>query len=132
MIPFIRAISLILGCILIFTPSFFLFAFAAGIGEAYTSSQWQAFLPWLAIGFILGGGLFLTGVPPKLTGSQKPSGRAFVGLLLLLSAASISLVGFSGVLTAVISPPIIAFELIVFYLFVFPAKNISAMHSNNA
>lgn len=127
MIPVIRAISLILGFLLMLAPSYILFAFAAGVGEAYTSSQWQGFLPMFAIGFILGGGLFLTGAPPKLTGSHKPSGRAFVGLLLLLSAASISLSGFSGVLTAVISPPILVFELVVFYLFVFPAK-----HSSNA
>jgi len=131
MIPTLRTISFVLGCLFVVAPSFVLFAMAAMLGEPYEVNQWRLFLPTLALGLVMGGGLLFASLLPYLSGIASNVGRAFVGLLIFLSAISICIfLGFVGSVSKIVSPFVLLFELAVFYLFVFPAKTQPKQYGN--
>jgi len=122
MIPTLRILSLVIGTALAVAPSFLLLQFAYGVGEPPAKGEVAFFLPVVGIGLLLGGGLLLVGLPRLVSGATTPALRVLAGALLIFSALVLALVGFSGVVTRVISPFILFLELSAFWAFVYPAK----------
>ena len=75
------------------------------------------------VGTFLGGGLILTGIPRLVVGSTNPHARDSTACLLAVSCIFLlSLVVRSGSVTALVALAVILLELLVFWVFVFPAR----------
>ena len=122
MIPALRFVSFIIGVALVASPSFLLLQFAYGVGEPPNNSEIAFFLPTLGIGFLLGGGLVLVGLPRLLAGALTPTMRVLSGTMIFVSAFALIVVGFSGSVTRIVSPVVLLTELFAFYTFIYPAN----------
>jgi hypothetical protein len=118
----LRALSFAVGTLLLFAPVFLMLSFAYGVGEPPKQSERLWFtLPLLAAGAAIGGGPLLAGIPGLVVGSRRPATQGTAGVLIVVSALAILFIGFSGTVTAIVSPAILLIEAAAFYYFVFPA-----------
>src|SRR5688572_19888642 len=125
MIALLRALSFIAGLALLAAPSFLLLQFAYGVGEPPESQASAFFLLLLPVcmGFILGGGLLLAGLPHLVLGPRRPTMRLVAGLLMVTSAGVVVLFGgFSGSVTKIATPAVLLLNALAFLAFVWPAR----------
>lgn len=127
MLTAIRIVSLLVGCTLTAAPSFLGLMFAYGVGEPPEPESYLIFFgPLLVAGLLLGLGPLLIGIPGIVAGAKTPKTRLVVGLLLGVSSTMIALLGMGGSVTRITSPAILLIEVILFAVFVWPAKPFSA------
>ncbi len=132
MIPTLRILLLLIGAALAVAPSFLLLQFAYGVGEPPAKGENAFFLLTIGIGFFLGGGLLLVGLPKLVSGATTPVLRALSGALIVFSALAVAFLGFSGSVTKMVSPFVLFLEFVAFWVFIYPAKFFqNASKSNN-
>lgn len=125
MIAVLRFLSFATGIALVAAPSYLLLLFAHGVGKAPASSETLLFLlaPF-TVGLVLGGGLLLVGLPGVVAGPSTPNGQLAAGALMVLSASLLAfVVGFSGSVTRFTTPVFLLAELVIFLVFIWPAKS---------
>lgn len=123
MLTAIRLVSLLLGGALTAAPSFLGLIFAYGVGEPPEQESYLIFFgPLLVAGLVLGLGPLLIGVPGVVAGARTPKSRVVVGVLLGGSVALIALLGMGGAVTRITSPVIFLLEVILFAVFIWPAR----------
>jgi hypothetical protein len=124
MISALRVLSFVTGMSLVAAPAYLLLLFAHGVGEPPAADRAFAFFfAPICVGLVLGAGLLLAGLPRLVTGEKGLVARFAAGALIILSALIVaSLGGFSGSVTRIVTPAILLIELLVFWVFVWPAK----------
>lgn len=123
MLTVLRLTSLVLGCALTLAPSFLALQFAYGVGEPPEAERYFAFFgPLLVVGLLFGLGPLLIGLPKVVAGSKTPKTRLLAGVFLAISIAGTLLIGFSGSITRITSPAILLIEVVLFAIFIWPAR----------
>ncbi len=59
----------------------------------------------------------MVGLPGFVVGNRRPTSQTVAGALLALSTAAIIWAGFSGTITVIVSPMLLAIEAAAFYFF---------------
>lgn len=118
MIITLRIASLLAGLALVGSVPFFIFAFAASVGEL-DNQPISAFLEPLWYTIPMGAGNLLVGLPALVSGARKPTFRALAGILL---AVSFAITAFASV---AYWPFLLflAFQAALFAVFVWPARH---------
>lgn len=125
--PLVRLISLVAGAGLTLAPLLLLLSFSYDVGASpYADPKGFKYfaLPLLA-GVVLGGGLLLVGLPDLVVGPVRKAFRNVAAVLLVVSAAALFHIGFSGSVTAVVCPLAILMNAAAFFYFVYPARRFS-------
>lgn len=118
MIVALRIASFLVGLALVGSVPFFVFAFAASVGDL-DNQPTSAFLEPLWYTIPMGAGNLLIGLPALVSGARKPTFRALAGILL---AVSFAITAFASVayLPFLFFP---AFQAALFAVFVWPARH---------
>lgn len=104
-------------------PSYLILQFAYGVGEPPKAENYFVFFgPLLCLGLVFGLGLLLIGFPKLISGQRTPVSRVFAGVLLIVSAGGLLLVGVDGSMTRIVTPVFLLFEIVLFAVFVWPAR----------
>ena len=123
MLNFLRLVALVLGCTLTVAPLFLALKFAYGVGEP-PNGHWDMlyFSMFLLLGLPFGLGPLMISLPNTVAGPQTPVARLFAGGFLLVTIATLLLIGFDGTVTRIVSPAILLLEAALFALFIWPAR----------
>lgn len=115
MIITLRIASLVAGMVLVGSVPFFIFAFAASVGDL-DNQPISAFLEPLWYTVPMGAGNLLIGLPVLVSGEKTPNFRALAGILLAVSFA------ITGLASVVYLPFLffLALQVALFAVFVWP------------
>ncbi len=123
MLTLLRVLCLCVGTLLFVAPLVLALGFAYGVGEPPTKGEGLLFaLPMLIAGGMIGTGPILVGLPHVVVGQRNRTMQQIAAMMLALSASAIVWIGFSGSVTAIAGPAILAIEAVAFYCFVYPAR----------
>ncbi|HWV19047.1 MAG TPA: hypothetical protein VNZ68_10780 [Rhodocyclaceae bacterium] len=127
MVTLLRFISFLLGCAITVAPAYLSLVFAYGVGDPpETTVAFAFYLLPLAIGLIFGIGPLMIGFPKLVVGPEKPKMRIAAGAFLGISIAGFLMVGFGGSVTRVVTPIALLVEIVLFAVFIWPAKDFPA------
>ena len=118
MIVTLRIASFLAGLALVGSVPFFIFAFAASVGDL-GNQPISAFIEPLWYTIPMGAGNLLIGLPALVSGAKKPAFRALGGILL---AVSFAITAFASI---AYWPFLffVAFQAALFAVFVWPARH---------
>ncbi len=122
MITLLRLLALLLGSALTLAPAA-LFLFSHGSGSLPDAGKLFSLLaPLLVIGLGFGLGPLLLALPRLVRGTQTPTARLGVALLLLVSAGGLVLLGLGGQASLILAVPGLLLEATLFAVFIWPAR----------
>ena len=127
MLTALRLLSILLGVLLSAAPAVLALQFAHGVGEAPSTGRMTDFvLPLLILGLPFGLGPLLAGLPRTVCGQRTPVMRVVVGLLLVVSAGGLVIIGMGGSVMVWVSPVVCLLEAAIFAAFIWPARTFRA------